>query len=168
MLQWVTSHSFMFSACMYIHNYYSITILLIFATGPSQTVQNLNVSILSSSSVELSWTPPPRSTWNGIFLSYSIVTLSHGPNNVSAGEDPGFDPENSTVLIIPVDEHTWGNSPDPRFNNKLVAEEMTVEELHEFFTYQFTVFVTNSAGDSDPATTSVIEMPGAGMYNTLQ
>ena len=134
--------------------------------GPSQAIQDLNVSILSSSSVELSWTPPPRNTWNGIFLSYSIVTLSHGPNNVSAGEDPGFDLENSTVLIIPVDEHTWENSPDPRFNNELVAEEMTVEELHEFFTYQFTVFVTNSAGDSDPATSSVIEMPGTGVYNT--
>ena len=105
--------------------------------------------------------PPPRNTWNGIFLSYSIITLSHGPNNVSAG---GFDLAKSTVLIIPVDEHTWGNNPDPRFYNELVAEVMTVEELHEFFTYQFTVFVTNSAGDSDPATSSVIEMPGAGVH----
>ena len=111
--------------------------------------------------------PPPRNTWNGIFLSYSINTLSHGPSNVSANEDPGIDLANSTVLIIPVDEHTWGNNPDPRFNNELVAEVMTVEELHEFFTYQFTVFVTNSAGDSDPATSSVIEMPGAGVYSII-
>lgn len=134
-----------------------------FHVGPSQAIQDLNVTILSSSSVELSWMPPQRDTWNGIFLSYSIITLSHGPNNVSASEDPGFSWANSTVHIILVEEHTWRNNPDPRFYNELVAEVMTVDELHEFFTYQFTVYVTNSAGDSDPATSNVIEMPGAGV-----
>lgn len=76
----------------------------------------------------------------------------------------------STSKIFPVDDSTgWANNPDPRFLHKpVVGEEVMIEELHEHFVYQFTVFMTNSAGDSDPLSSPVVVLPGTGdNYNKL-
>ena len=137
-------------------------------SGPSLAIESIYVSIVSSSSVNLTWIPPPRESWNGILTSYTVIAHSHGPNNISSSEVMEIQLENTTLTEsmsrkFPVEGNGWANNPDPRFiYTALVAEEVTMNALHEFFMYEFTVFVSNSIGDSGSVTSSIIHMPGTG------
>jgi len=146
-----------------------IIICLNCCTGPSGSLQNLSISVLSPSSVKISWLPPPRDSWNGIIASYTILTHSLGPNNLF--HEDGLEPSpahssqaletSSTTLSI--EGNAWSNSPDPRFHyGEVEVEETTLQDLHEYFTYKFTVYMSNSAGDSDMAESPPIQLPGTG------
>lgn len=130
-------------------------------------MENISVAILSPSSVKVSWTPPLREFWNGIITSYTVISHSYGPNNFSTIDSSGFQPTvtvHSLNRVFPIKGNKWGNNADPRFlYQDVVGEEVMVEELQEYFTYKFTVYMTNSAGDSDPVTSSIVQLPGIGM-----
>lgn len=137
-------------------------------TGPSGTPQDLSISVLSPSSVKLSWLPPTRDFWNGILTSYTVISHSLGPNNMSAMDDVELHLANSTFpdtysTAFSFEDNKWSNNPDPRFYYSEVAEEdVTIDGLHEYFTYHFSVYISNSAGDSDPAESPLIQLPGTG------
>lgn len=130
--------------------------------GPSRGVENINVTILSPSSVKLMWWPPPREYWNGILTSYTITSHSHGLA-VSNGSDlqPELAINATSTRVYQIQDSTWANNPDSRFLYRpVVSEEMTIDQLHEFYRYHFTITMTNSAGDSDSVSTGLIQLPG--------
>lgn len=57
------------------------------------------------------------------------------------------------------------NDPDPRqfMMKAVVPERALMSGLHEDFSYSFTVYMSNLAGDSDPASSDVIALPGRGV-----
>lgn len=68
-----------------------------------------------------------------------------------------------TTHVYNIRDSAWANNADPRFIfTAVVGEERMIDQLHEFFRYRFTIIMTNSAGDSDPMTTSMIQLPGTG------
>ena len=136
--------------------------------GPSLSVESVEVSVMSSSSVNISWLPPPREHWNGVLTSYTVISHSYGPNNVSTSGTSEVQLANTTLVgsvskEYPIEDSAWVNYPDPRFTyTDLAPEELTIESLHEFFTYKFTVYMSNSAGDSDLASSAAVQLPGTG------
>lgn len=141
--------------------------------GPSLSVENVEVSIVSSSSVSISWLPPPREHWNGILTSYTVISYSYGPNNISMSGISEVQLENTSFVgavskEYPMEGSAWVNYPDPRFiYTDLVPEELTIESLHEFFTYKFMVYLSNSVGDSDLVSSATVHLPGTGKHLSI-
>lgn len=152
-----------------------VSLLSIFTVhaGPSNVVGNISVAILSPTSVNVSWVPPPREFWNGIILSYSIDVHAHGPNNVSAFEQLGLQAntteDDSFTKVIQAHGGNLANNPDPRlpYMLDLLPEESVIDDLHEFFTYHFSISLINSVGTSDPAFSSVVHLPGTGKVSSI-
>lgn len=69
----------------------------------------------------------------------------------------------SVTKTFPIEGQEFANDPDPRMLRSLVPEEVLIDQLHEYFSYQFTIYMTNSAGDSDSISSSVIQLPGRGV-----
>ena len=135
--------------------------------GPSLAIESVHISIVSPSSVNILWIPPPRESWNGILTNYTVISHSHGPNNISVSRDLELHLANDTLVGFTSKEYLIEeNNPDPRFlYTALVPEELTIEALNEFFTYEFTLYVSNSVGDSDPVSSPTIQLPGVGKSN---
>lgn len=131
---------------------------------PSESLQNLSVSILSPSSVQLSWILPPRESWNGVITNYTVITHSLGPNNMSSAMDDiesQLTNSTSSERIFSIKDNRWSNNPDPRFYFREVAtEEIIVENLNEYFTYCFSMYMSNSAGNSNRVESSTVQLPG--------
>ncbi len=70
----------------------------------------------------------------------------------------------SFVTVLPVNE--IANNPDPRpgHNQDIFLEDTVIGNLEEDFTYQFTIYMSNSVGKSDAISSSMIQLPGAGKY----
>ena len=141
--------------------------------GPSRAVEDINVTALSHTSVQLSWQPPPRDYWNGVLTSYTITSHSYQPVSTRATNSSQSEAElsNSTLYdttthVYTTQDTAWANNADPRFIfTEVVHEHVIVEQLHEFFRYHFTIVMSNSAGDSDPASSPPVQLPGNGKLN---
>lgn len=87
---------------------------------------------------------------------------------MSAMEGVEFHLTNSTIpeasiTTFTIEDNKWSNNPDPRFfYSEVAVEEVTIEGLHEFFTYHFSMYMSNSAGDGDLVESPLIELPGIG------
>ena len=138
-------------------------------TGPSHAVNNISVALFSSTSAQLSWTPPQHSYWNGIITNYTIICHSLGPNDMSFIDDLGLQLMNTTlyyffVTLFPEVGHEMANNPDPRQDvvEPIVPERAVITGLQEDFSYTFDVYMSNIAGDSDLASSDTIALPGRG------
>lgn len=121
------------------------------------SVQNVSVDVVSAKSVIVSWLPPNVQSWNGIITSYTIVYELLG----RADEDIVVEPISSQMLTIPQSQMT--NIPDPRtVKLPLVIESAEIDELEEFYMYQFKMYLENEIGQSDVSITRTVEMPAAG------
>lgn len=130
--------------------------------GPSRGVENVSVTILSHTSVEISWWPPPEEYWNGILTSYTVTSHSYRPSSMAAVNDSQLESELSNLTLHDISSHVYP-LPDSVWASDaehVVIEQIIIDGLHEFFTYKFTITATNSAGDSDPVTTSIVQLPG--------
>ena len=126
-------------------------------------VSNLTVTPINSTSVEVSWSPPPLSDWNGILVNYEIAYQTNDANI-----DPPF--TNSSNLL-PSD---FSNSDDPKnvSNSKntttyfkvltplgsLVDEFIIITNLHEYINYTFSVTVATSVGPNPQSLTPTLSL----------
>ena len=58
--------------------------MICFLLVPSAGVSNVEVTAYDSTTVNVSWTPPPRSNWNGLLSYYKIEYLTNDANIVPA------------------------------------------------------------------------------------
>lgn len=109
---------------------------------------------------------PSRESWNGVITNYTLITHSLGPNNVSSAmgsSESQLTNSTSSERTLSIKDNRWSNNPDPRFYFTEVAmEEIIVEDLHEYFTYSFSMYMSNSAGDSNTVESSTVQLPGTG------
>ena len=80
----------------------SYTLTLLSSKAPSAGVTNLSSLFTGSTSVNISWLPPPRSDWNGLITQYSISYVSN-----DASIDPSID---GSVVLYP-ESFINGNNP---------------------------------------------------------
>ena len=82
---------------------YLVEIIICFLLAPSAGVSGVEVIAYNSTTVNISWIPPPRSNWNGLLSYYKIEYLTNDSNIV-----PGF----SGMAILNVSNFI--NNRDPR------------------------------------------------------
>ena len=104
------------------HNYYCNKFLLC-SPVPTSPPQNLGVSALNSTSISLSWMPPPLIDQNGIIREYRITITE-----VETGSVLGFT-STTTALIVP--------SLHPYYNYQCKVNAYTID--HGPYTEDFTV-----------------------------
>ena len=91
-----------------------------------------------------------------------------GPNNMTTMDDLDLPLANSTIpdisnITFSIEENKWANHPDPRYQySELKEEDVVMEGLHGYFTYHFSIFMSNAAGDSDLVESPLIQLPGTG------
>ena len=68
------------------------------------------------------------------------------------------------MTLFPEVGHEMANNPDPRqfVVQAIVPETVLMRGLQEDFSYCFTIYMSNSAGDSDSASSDIISLPGRG------
>ncbi|XP_064396511.1 phosphatidylinositol phosphatase PTPRQ-like isoform X3 [Halichondria panicea] len=107
--------------------------------APAQSVSNIIAIADSSTSVNLTWIPPPRTFWNGPITSYII---DYTPVNNCSNEQVAINyTSNGSRTLTEL-----MNPADPRNATSLVDELLLVTDLEEFISYRFTVAITTSAG----------------------
>lgn len=125
-------------------------------------MHNVTVSVESLTSVTISWLPPPIYQWNGIITNYNVVYEILGPVQ-DDNENPALQPYHMYVTSIPQPGSSLTNNPDPRLATvPLQSETVLLENLEEYYLYQFTVHVQNSAGESTMSNSVTQEMPEGG------
>ena len=81
----------------------TLVYLLSLFTAPSSAPVDLAAAIVSSTSVTLSWDPPPENETNGIIASY-IVRYSDGPGSLDV---PGTNTSITIGNLTPFTEYTF-------------------------------------------------------------
>lgn len=119
-------------------------------------MENFEVTIVSSKSVQLSWKPPKRKYWNGVIDHYSITVLEQNNNGI-AGRAP------RNISVPP-----QSNNPDPSLATEpLQAETYHLEGLEENFDYSISISAVNAAGSSLASNPLQQKMPQAGKIENL-
>lgn len=145
--------------------------------APSEGVVNLNAVAITSTAITVSWVPPTRANWNGLITSYLITystvdefirpsitnTSFLLPNNFTNSNDPRT--ANSTfsdswkLILSPSPSSSLFPSPSLSSVSlsigPLTTESITINNLHEFVTYTFTVVMTTEAG---PSNSQIVEV----------
>ena len=145
--------------------------VIFYSLGPSCSVSNITTTVISTSSVYLSWIPPIHNCWNGIITNYTIAVQSLGPQSASFLEKINSNTKNeslyvSHIIALPDLENELNNDPDPRHGmlQRIVPETLLISQLHPFFKYTFTIYMSNAAGDSNSTSSEVISLPGRGNF----
>ena len=118
-------------------------LILSFLTAPDAPPQNVTAIPESSTSILVSWTPPPLEDQNGILVSYR---LNYSSDEAFAG-------------------------PDKAFTVNATETTLLVDELEEFVMYSFVVAAETSAGIgpySDPAVTATTFQDGMCIHNSSE
>ncbi len=116
--------------------------------------------------------PPARESWNGVLTSYTVISNPLGPNNMSTASDLDLQSAYGTdaaITTFQIEDNKWFNNPDPRIQfSDVTMEEIIIDELQEFYTYKFNMYMSNAAGDSDlVAASSLVKLPGTGKYQEV-
>ena len=122
----------MFAILAHIHNISFIPLFYIIA--PTQPPQNVSAIVLNSTSVLISWYPPPPNQQNGPIRSYTLVYIA--TSLTDAGSIPL-----ETEVHIDVSE----SYPLISFN------QMRLDNLRPFTGYTVIIFAMNDAGSSSNA-----------------
>ena len=129
---------------------------------PGESVQNVTVMVQSPTSVAISWYPPNVQEWNGIVTGYTIQYELLGSVD-EYPEDLELQPFLTFTTSIPLPGVPLQNDPDPRtVGLPLQMETAVVNNLQEYFVYQFSIFFGNSIGASDGTVPIIQNMPQAG------
>ena len=122
----------------------------------------MSVTVTSASSVRVMWFPPGIQFWNGVISSYTVVYEL--TKSVDAEDD--IEPVYSQSHTVP--GMLFVNNPDPRVATlPLKQENVVIEQLEEFYVYQFTVFLENAVGQSDVSNRMTVDMPPAGIIRVF-
>lgn len=101
--------------------------------------------------------------WNGIITSYTVdYELLHAVGEQA--ENSVLAPYSILSVSIPQPGFPLANNPDPtRISLPLQTEMVLLEDLQEYYVYQFTVYLQNSAGRSESSQSVTQQLPGAGI-----
>ena len=130
------------------------------------------MSVVSPSSVIVSWLPTHRDNWNGPVKQYTVdYKLLRSVDNISAIESSGMEPFFIGSVSIPDDNQGLMNNPDPTQATTLPLkrESVEVQNLQEHHIYQFTVYYESIKGMSDPsfAVTQETSISGMNLLNDV-
>ena len=140
--------------------------MFFFRTAPKGSVRDVIVSVLSPSSVNVSWLPTNKDNWNGPIQQYTVeYKLLQSADNASAVESSGMGPFYTLGSIsIPNNQQELVNNPDPtQATLPLNRESVVVQDLQEHHIYQFTVYYENIKGISKPSVAVTQETSVSGM-----
>ena len=140
-------------------------IICLWCVVPSAPVTDVAITVESPSSVEVSWLPPHPQEWNGLIVNYTVVYKLIGPRNANLSSST-FGEE--FAMAFPSLGQLPVNSLDPRVASLPIRHEsLTVEELHEYHVYEFSVYLANSAGRSEVSNPILQELPATGNFLIL-
>ena len=119
--------------------------LLILHVAPSAgAVEQVNISVVSSTSVNVSWFPTSQDNWNGIITHYTVEYKLIRSVRDNSGVAP------TMYASIPAPGQPLANNPNPtHVTLPLKRESILITGLQEFSVYQFTIYYENSVGRSD-------------------
>ena len=119
--------------------------LLVLHVAPSAgAVEQVNISVVSSTSVNVSWLPTSQDNWNGVITRYTVEYRLIRSVRDNSGVAP------TMYASIPALGQPLANNPNPTLVTlPLKKESILITGLHEFSVYQFTIYYENSVGRSD-------------------
>ena len=131
-----------------------------FYTAPGAPIRNFTVEVISATSVELSWLPPDPQLWNGVITNYTVVYKRLGPVGMTTAETV-----TTMVKAFPTQGNPLINNLDPRHATVPLQQEIVVlDDLQEYHVYEFSVFIANTAGQSEMSMAIIQGLPGAGRF----
>ena len=112
-------------------------------------VEQVNISVVSSTSVNVSWLPTSQDNWNGVITLYTVeYKLIRSVRDMIGMYGSGVAP--ILYASIPSLGQPLANSPNPTLVTlPLKRESVLISGLQEFSVYQFTIYYENSVGRSD-------------------
>ena len=124
-------------------------------------MKEFSLVVTSPSSVDVSWKPPPRVSWNGQIVSYNISferrSAITGDDNRKKRQMSDFSVI-SSVMVSPKANHY-----DPSLAvEPLKTESYSLENLEENFEYHFSVIIINTRGAGTPTNPIAQTMPESG------
>ena len=135
-----------------------------FYTAPGAPIRNFTVEVISATSVELSWLPPDPQLWNGVITNYTVVYKRLGPVGMTPAETV-----TTMVKAFPTQGNPLINNPDPRHATVPLQQEIALlDDLQEYHVYEFSVFIANTAGQSEMSMAIIQGLPGAGKFISLR
>ena len=131
-----------------------------------ETVEEFSVAVTSPSSVDVSWKPPNRVSWNGQIVSYNI---SFERRSAITGDDNRKKRQMSDSSVISyVMVSPKANHYDPSLAMEpLKTESYSFENLEENFEYHLSCAIINSKGAGTSTKPIVQIMPESGIGNCL-
>ena len=131
-----------------------------------ETVEEFSVAVTSPSSVDVSWKPPHRVSWNGQIVSYNI---SFERRSAITGDDNRKKRQMSDSSVISsVMVPPKANHYDPSLAMEpLKTESYSLENLEENFEYHLSCAIINSKGAGTSTKAIVQIMPESGIGNCL-
>ena len=121
---------------------------------PTGIVSDVQVSVISPSSIQVSWQPTDKENWNGVIQRYTVIyqrLRSVGDNtSTSVSEGSGLGSIFVDTISIPDVGQRLVNNPDPTLAVlPLRREQVTIEGLEEYHVYKVVVYYETSQGRSD-------------------
>ena len=134
--------------------------------GPSGTVQNITLRVLSATSVEIRWLPPPTDSWNGIIRNYTIY-VEHVESVHSTANSSQELHNLSFTQVHPSRDSPLYNNGDPHLVSlPLQFESIIISNIQESQVYQFSIVMANLAGWGEESLPIIQELPGSGEFIT--
>lgn len=117
-------------------------------------MRNFNITVVSPTSLSLSWLPPERVHWLGVVLYYEVSVVSLG--SLGAAEMTRSTDE------LKVQVEPKANHKDPSLASEpLQPESHIVRGLEEYYQYSVSIVMVNSSGEGEPTQPIVQNMPEA-------
>ena len=129
---------------------------------PTGIVSDVQASVISPSSIQMSWQPTDKENWNGVVQRYTIVyqrLRSVGDNtSTSVSEGSGLGSIFVDTISIPDVGQRLVNNPDPTLAVlPLRREQATIEGLEEYNVYKVVVYYETSQGRSDRSSPVMVQ-----------
>lgn len=129
---------------------------------PTGIVSDVQASVISPSSIQVSWQPTDKENWNGVVQRYTIVyqrLRSVGDNtSTSVSEGSGLGSIFVDTISIPDVGQRLVNNPDPTLAVlPLRREQATIEGLEEYNVYKVVVYYETSQGRSDRSSPVMVQ-----------
>ena len=136
------------------------SLLLLHVAPSTGAVEQVNISVVSSTSVNVSWLPTSQDNWNGIIthhtVEYKLIR--------SVGDNSGV--ASPMYASIPAVGQPLANNPNPtHVTLPLKRESVLISGLQEYSVYQFTIYYENSVGRSDSSSPLEQTTTAAGNVN---